>query len=388
MKIAIAATYDVTDVNKWSGTAYYIYQLLKKHFEVTPINVSFKRSWASLLRGFYYNRLTNKQYFTTFDFSVYKHSKDHLDNVFAGGYDVIFTYDYFLIPSLVKYAKHIILISDATFDNLLNYYDYRSNLCPRNIKDGHALQKEAFEKLTYALFSSNWAISNAVEKYGANRSKLKTLFYGSNLNHSLRRESISGIVKKREEEECVNLFLPAVNWERKGGDFALAVVDKLNEQGVNSKLIVAGCKVPEYLNKKNIIDVGFLDKRNSEQEKKLIEWYQDSHFLIMPTKADCTPIVFSEANSFALPIITSITGGTQTIVNRENNNGAAFELKENFVEEAVKYIVSTLEDKEGYTEMCFNSYDTYQNKLNWAIGEKVIVDLVHSLNYEAKIHEY
>src|SRR4051812_9106632 len=135
MKIAIAATYDVTNVNFWSGTAFYIYQLIQKHYPVTPIKVNFDRPLISKLRGFYFNRLVKQRYFTTFDLSVYNNSKKHFDTIFKEHYDIIFTYDFFLIPVLSKYAKHTILITDATFDNLLNYYDYRTNLCPTNIND-------------------------------------------------------------------------------------------------------------------------------------------------------------------------------------------------------------------------------------------------------------
>src|SRR4051794_22322658 len=103
MKIAIAATYDVTNVNFWSGTAFYIYQLIQKQYSVTPIKVTFKRPLISKIRGFYFNRLRKQHYYTTFDLSVYKHNRKHFDTIFKEEYDIIFTYDYFLIPAIAKY---------------------------------------------------------------------------------------------------------------------------------------------------------------------------------------------------------------------------------------------------------------------------------------------
>jgi glycosyltransferase involved in cell wall biosynthesis len=380
MKIAIAATYDVTNVNFWSGTAFYIYQLIQKHYPVTPIKVNFNRPLISKLRGLYFNRLLKQRYFTTFDLSVYNNSRKHFDTLFKEKYDIIFTYDFFLIPALSKYAKHTILITDATFDNLLNYYDYRTNLCPTNIKDGHTIQKQAFENMTYALFSSNWAINNAVDRYSADKKKFKTLFYGSNLSGALNEDEVQKVVQQRINDPVIKLFFPAVYWDRKGGDYAIAVVNKLNELGVNSKLIIAGCSVPEGAMNENIINVGFLNKKIPEQEMKLMECYKDAHFLIMPTKADCTPIVFSEANSFALPVVSSITGGIQTVVNNKNNNGAAFGLDENFIEKASAYIIGAIRNREYYEKLCFSSFKTYQTQLNWSIGEKMLMNIIQNLS--------
>jgi glycosyltransferase involved in cell wall biosynthesis len=379
MKIAIAATYDVTNVNFWSGTAYYIYQLIQKHYPVTPVKVTFDRPLISQLRGLYFNRLVKQRYFTTFDLSVYNKSRKHFDAIFKDKYDIIFTYDFFLIPAISKYAKHTILITDATFDNLLNYYDYRTNLCPINIKDGHTIQKQAFESMTYALLSSNWAIDNAIERYGADKEKFKTLFYGSNLSEALNEDEVQELVQKRINDPIIKLFFPAVYWDRKGGDYAIAVVNKLNELGLDSKLIIAGCSVPEGAMNQNIINVGFLNKKIPEQEAKLMECYKESHFLIMPTKADCTPIVFSEANSFALPVVSSITGGIQTIVNDKNNNGAAFELDENFIEKAATYIMGAIKNKDNYKKMCFSSFKAYQTQFNWSIGERMLMNTIKNL---------
>src|SRR5690606_32344829 len=110
----------------------------------------------------------------------------------------------------------------------------------------------------------------------------------------------------------------------------------LNKSGIKAKLIIAGCSIPDHLDQRHIVNIGFLDKRKQDQEAKLIDYYKRSHFLILPSKADCTPVVFSEANSFALPVITSKTGGIETIVNPENNNGVAFELDDGYVNNVVK----------------------------------------------------
>src|SRR5690606_23700547 len=132
-----------------------------------------------------------------------------------------------------------------------------------------------------------------------------------------------------------------VYWERKGGEFVLQIMEKLHALGMAAELIVAG-KVPDNLNESYIDYVGYLNKKVPEQEEKMIDQYMRSHFLIMPSKADCTPIAFSEANSFALPVISTKTGGIESVVNPKFDNGVCFHLDDDYADKVVKYISDTL----------------------------------------------
>ncbi len=381
MRIAIVASYDVTNINNWSGTPYYLLEFLKKHFTVTPVEVSLSRPAVSWIRSFYYNRIQHKTYFSSFDPDVYSHSKSLLDAQFKDGYDVIITYDYFLIPAIAKYAKHTILITDATFDNLLNYYDYRTNLCSVNVKYGHKLQKQAFEKLSMAFFSSQWAIGNAQDVYGARPDQLKKLMYGSNLSRSLNGNEIETVVNDRLKTKEIYLFFPVVYWERKGGEYVMDIIARLKERGHPAKLVVAG-RVPEGIESDDIINLGYLDKSDPAQEKTMLDYYRQSHFLIMPSKADCTPIVFCEANSFALPVISTKTGGIESMINPENDNGVTYQLDDSYVDNVADYIISTLQNEVRYREICQNAFRVFQEQFDWSVAQKTLVDYINSLEKE------
>lgn len=378
MRIAIAATYDVTDVNNWSGTALFVHDMIAKHFDVTPVKIDFKRPLSSWIKGLYYNRLLKKVYFVTFDKSVYRKSRKLIREKFNTKYDVIITFDYFLIPALAPYAKDIILYTDATFDNLLNYYKYRTNLCSANVKGGHALQEEAFSILKYAVFSSDWARENAINRYGARKEQLIDINYGSNLTQSLDESAVEQIIENRLNDDVIRLFFPVVYWERKGGDYVLKIIEKLNSSGHKAKLVVAG-RMPVEANSEHVIYLGFLDKQNPEDEKKMVEEYKRSHFLIMPSKADCTPIVFPEANSFAMPVISTKTGGIESVINPQYDNGITYELDDTYVNRAVEYIVNSFESRERYRELCRNAFKAYKNHFEWKNAEKILVDMINSL---------
>src|SRR5207237_7373029 len=72
---------------------------------------------------------------------------------------------------------------------------------------------------------------------------------------------------------------------------------------------------------------GFLDKRTPEGVKQLSCIMRQAAFLYVPTRQDCSPMVFSEANSFGVPVITTRTGGVPDVV-IDGVNGHVLPLEE------------------------------------------------------------
>ncbi len=61
---------------------------------------------------------------------------------------------------------------------------------------------------------------------------------------------------------------------------------------------------PDY-----VINHGFLNKNDALQYQEYINIIKKSHIFLLPTKAECAGIVFSEASAYGLPIFTYNTGG-------------------------------------------------------------------------------
>ncbi|MGN6530520.1 MAG: glycosyltransferase, partial [Ginsengibacter sp.] len=88
------------------------------------------------------------------------------------------------------------------------------------------------------------------------------------------------------------------------------MVKYLNEKYVKTELTIVGCSPPERVSLPDFVHVhGFIDKSKKEGKNLINKLYSENHFFILPTIAECTPVVFSEANSFGLPVITTNTGG-------------------------------------------------------------------------------
>ena len=69
--------------------------------------------------------------------------------------------------------------------------------------------------------------------------------------------------------------------------------------------------VPEYVR-----SIGFLSKKDPGQARLLAEQFVDADFLILPVRADCTPIVISEAAANGLPVATTAVGGVAELGRR------------------------------------------------------------------------
>ena len=99
--------------------------------------------------------------------------------------------------------------------------------------------------------------------------------------------------------------------------------------------------------------------------------FEKSNFFILPTRQDCTPIVFAEASSFALPSIAIKTGGVESMV-KDNINGMTFSISDS-PEEYANYIASFFNNREKYEKLCLSTFEYYKNQLNWnTTGEQLI----------------
>lgn len=232
-------------------------------------------------------------------------------------------------------------------------------------------------KCSLAIYSSDWAAKSAIHDYGADPAKVKVVPFGSNTDSPFTYDTIQDVIKARPSDCCKLLFL-AVDWIRKGGDVAYEVAKKLNESGLRTELTVVGCNpsfdepLPGFMNV-----LGFISKSTEEGRRRIQNLILESHFLILPTLADCTPIVLCEANSLGVPCLSTTVGGIPTVV-VDNVNGYLFEPKPN-IADYCNYIMNLFSDFSSYRSLALSSFQEYDSRLNWRVAGQAVKGLLETI---------
>ncbi len=59
---------------------------------------------------------------------------------------------------------------------------------------------------------------------------------------------------------------------------------------------------------------GYLDKSRPKHAARLRALYAAAHLFVLPTRADCTPMVLAEAGAHGTPVLVTDTGGVGSLV--------------------------------------------------------------------------
>ena len=370
MRIAFVTTYDAKDIGNWSGTAYYMSKaLIDAGIEIEYIGGLQEISGKNLifrLRNLLYTRILKKGR------GDYKSQYEPQNLKFIAGQvqkrlkemdiDIVFSPGAIPIAYLVT-KKPIVLWSDATFAVMKDYYTSFTGLNKRTVKNCHSYEKNVLKRASLAIFSSDWAANSSIKDYGADPAKVQVIPYGANIECNRSVNDIVEINSKKSREICKLLFI-GQDWERKGGETAVKIAIELTNQNIKTELTIVGCTPPENLFLPDYIHVlGFIKKSDKNGERIIDELYSDNHFFILPTIAECTPIVFSEANSFGLPVITTTTGGISSII-RNDINGRMFDVEID-VPSCAAYLGGVFKNFDQYNKFSLLSFNEYMTKLNW-----------------------
>lgn len=378
MKIAYVTSYDARNVKSWSGTPFYMSQFLKNVSSgleyVGPLKAENLSNFIFRSKQVFYKFLLKKRYtrdadlLTLKDFAKQTEVKlKQLDS------DIIFSPVSYTLAYLES-KKPMFFWADATFAGLIDYYPFHSNLCKESIENGIAMEQSVLDKCRLAIFSSQWAATSALKNYKVDAAKIKVVPYGANIQCDRNLNDIKAILNSKPSNKCNLLFL-GVKWLRKGGDIALEVAKELNKAGLNTKLTIVGCQpdvegvLPSFVN-----SLGFISKSTEEGSKQIAHLLAEAHFLILPSRADCTPMVFAEANSFGLPCLSTDVGGIPTII-KNDRNGKIFS-KDASVAEYCKYILDLFANYSEYKKLAESSFHEYQSRLNWSVAVQTVKQLL------------
>ena len=378
MKIAYVSTYNSSDIERWSGSGYFMGKALEKQCgEVIHIG-PLRKHRDNVLRAkqVFYTNVMRKRYIED---RASKVLKSYADQVSArlkdARVDVVFSPGTIPICYLESSAP-IVFWTDATVAGVIDFYPAWSDLCHESLRDANRMEQAALSNCRLAIYSSDWAAETAINAYQVDADKVKVVPFGANVESVRDLNDIRIIVAQRRTDVCKLLFI-GTEWYRKGGDIAVDITGSLNAMGLKTELTVLGChikgSVPDFVSPK-----GFVSKKTSKGRTLIDRLFAESHFLLLPSRADCVPVVIAEANSFGVPVVASDVGGISTAV-RDDLNGYVLSSTEQFVPHACSVILKSMESLSAYRELAIRSFGEYTERLNWQTAGRRVHELLENI---------
>jgi glycosyltransferase involved in cell wall biosynthesis len=367
-RIAFIAPADPHDKDT-SATIHYIFKYLQKlgeviyldHFSVTyyyHLRIIDKLSRVLLKEGYNYDySVINSRRIGRQLTATIKNNRCNL--IFAALSSIQIAFVETTIP--------IVYLSDTTFKNMIDYYPGFSH--PLSRWEGNLLEQRAVSKAKKLIYPSEWAAQSALKDYGAPPEKVHIIPFGANLDWLTSRPGSRG----RKDQKC-NLLFVGKDWRRKGGDLALAALEKLEERGLPAQLTIVGCQPPGNFPRPHVRVIPYLNKNREEDARHLEQLYSEADFFVLPTRADCSPIVAAEANAFGLPVISTDTGGLPAVI-KEGINGYLLPLTATG-EDIAEVIATVFRDEKKYLALRETSRKEYENRLNWEVWTQKVADVI------------
>lgn len=365
---------DARDVRTWSGTFFYAARALAEQgFAVDPIGPLHTRyEHLAKAKEASVRLAMRRRHPRDRDPGVARRYARQVESRLRADHELVFAVGTLALPFL-ECPQPIVVWSDATFAGLLDFYPMYSNLSARAKRNGHALERAALERSVLAIYSSDWAAESAVRDYGIDPARVAVVPYGANLDTELSRDEAMAAIDARGSAVCRLLFIGA-EWERKGGPLTLEIVRRLRQAGIRTELALVGSRPSAGELPESVTALGFIDKATADGRKRMQELLLETHFLVLPARADCTPIVLCEAAAHAVPVVAADVGGIPSLV-REGANGYLIQ-REAASDAYAETIVAAFADCEGYRTLALSSLDEYRERLNWRVAGKAVRALV------------
>jgi glycosyltransferase involved in cell wall biosynthesis len=384
MRVAYITSYNSEEVKHWSGTGFYIAEALKTQgIELLRIDCKVNYSFLQRLRRKLHKVLFNELHLLDREPAYLKSiAKKASQLLLNKDYDIIFSPGSLPITYL-KTNRPIVFFTDATYDCLMNLYLKNKTLTKKSIENGNNAEAIALKKAAIAFYTSEWAIESAIDKYKVDIKKIRKINFGANIPYVYSayvysETEIRLLIAERIQKTTKDLLFIGVDWHRKGAKKAIETAAMLNAKGYQIALTIVGCAIPKDVVLPSFVKhYPFISKDTDEGRQMLVSLFKQASFFILPTEADCTPIVFSEAAAYGLPVITTNSGGCPSVILNKLTGYCV--PPENFSEEASSIISSLISDQLAYERISLNAYCRFCTELNWTVIGKKVVDTLEPL---------
>lgn len=382
MKVSCATTFDISKPQSWArrhlglfnaGTRI-VQALEQKGTEVETLEpLSRKNGLINKLKWLFYQKVYKRDFCSWADPSTAKQYAHQIHSQLAhSNADILLCLENAIPLATVNPDRPMVLWTDTTLGSLIDFYPHMSNLCKETRANVLKMEKNVLDKCSLLIVNSNWAAKKASELYDIPLEKIEVIPRVSSRANYRSTADVQAAIALRETSVCRLLFI-GVDWQRKGGDTALAVATLLNQQGIKTELHIVGCN-PTQAMPSFVSFHGFIDRTTAAGIRKLDELFKAAHFLIYPSRADALGMALSEAGAYGVPALATNVGGISDLV-KADITGKTFALDSN-INSYYEFITNYFKHRGRYIALAnstLNYYSEYASES--AVGSRARIAL-------------
>lgn len=362
--IAYITVSDPRNKHAWSGTNHYIWKALEKRFGTIdllgPDEPKFITFICKIIHGI--SLYVFGKRFNYRDSTIYAKACGRLfgKKIKQRNYDLIVSPAGIAYVAYLKTSIPVVFIGDRIIANALGYHTIISNLWKWSEKQSLKTEETALKRSALNILSSHWAADYAIQYYHLKKETTIVLPFGANMDNV---PSAEYVFKHKQTPKTCKLLLVGTYWKNKGADIAVNALNELLAQGIDAELTIVGCQPDGPFSHPKVTIIPFLNKNTDEGLQKLEALFLTHSFFILPTRFDCTPIVFCESSAYALPVLSSNTGGVAGHI-KEGINGYLIPYEDQGKAYSEK-IMELYNNPEKYQSLCQTTRQLYDQELNW-----------------------
>ncbi len=366
------SVFDPHDLKMWSGTPNYMISGFEQcgvpvetlgPLPPTPLGTRL----TCRTRSFTYNHIFNRafgSYITGHETGTLKHyARESSRKMTAASKDTVIITTNAPLLAFLDTQLPTVVWTDATFRGLTSTYSGYRERCNACVQETLYAERIGLSRASLIVYASEWAAESAIREYGIPAERVRVVPLGANLGEAPLESRVRASICGKPMDRIRLLFI-GIDFERKGGPLAVETTQLLNQRGLPAELIVMG---PNSLNQElraPFVQLkGFLDKKTQAGRDEFAALMFDSHWLFLPTRAECYGCVFCEASAHAVPSLATNVGGVSSAV-RDGRNGRVLPSSAtaaDFADMLEHYWKQSAE----YRALCLSSLAEYQQHLNW-----------------------
>jgi glycosyltransferase involved in cell wall biosynthesis len=256
-----------------------------------------------------------------------------------------------LFDTSVPGVPHLIYTDHTNRSNLEYASGLERSLYPPRWQ---ALEAAIYHNASRVFVRSHNVLQTLVTHYGLEPERVHCVYAGSNAKVALRPRS-------GERYDGKRILFVGLDWERKGGPTLLEAFRRIRPRHPDATLTLVGAS--PALDEPNVDRVGpvSLDRVN--------EYYEQASVFCMPTWQEPFGIVFVEAMSHGLPILSTRVGALPDMV-EDGHNGYLIEPGD--ADSLAAHLDALLSDPERRRRLGENGRALARDRYNWdRVGQRM-----------------